>query len=87
LLTALTVFSEAGCATWAAGTAELETAATALALEAPPAPVMEPVAFEDRDGGLWLSYGDYRSLERNIIALREYAAGLVLIIDFYREEK
>jgi hypothetical protein len=46
---------------------------------------MEPVAFEDRDGGLWLSYGDYRSLERNVIAMREYAAKLTLIIDFYRE--
>jgi hypothetical protein len=45
---------------------------------------MEPAAFEDRDDGLWLSYNDYRSLERNIIALREYAARLTLIIDFYR---
>jgi hypothetical protein len=48
---------------------------------------MEPVAFEDRDGGLWLSYSGYRSLERNIIALREYAEKLAIIIDFYREEK
>jgi hypothetical protein len=87
LLAALTVFFEAGCAARAAGTAELETAVDALAPEAPPVPVMEPVAFEDRDGGLWLSYGDYRSLERNIIAPREHAAGLALITGFYREEK
>jgi hypothetical protein len=49
---------------------------------------MEPVVFEDRgDGGLWLSYGDYRALERDIIALREYAARLEAVIDFYREDK
>jgi hypothetical protein len=50
---------------------------------------MEIVRFEDAatkppsDGGLWLSYNDYRALERNVIALREYAARLSLIIDFY----
>jgi hypothetical protein len=48
---------------------------------------MEPVGFEERDGGLWLSYNDYRALERNIIAMREYQARLLLIIEFYREEK
>jgi hypothetical protein len=47
---------------------------------------MEPVEFEDRDGGLWLSYEDYRALERNVIALREYAARLEAAIGFYREE-
>lgn len=47
---------------------------------------MEPVHFEDRDEGLWLSYNDYRSLERNVIALREYAARLIVVIDFYEEE-
>ncbi len=52
----------------------------------PKAPDMEPVAFEDRDGGLWLSYEDYRALERNVIALREYAARLEVIIGFYVEE-
>jgi hypothetical protein len=46
---------------------------------------MEPVVFEDRDGGLWLSYENYRALERNIIALREYTARLEISIDFYRE--
>jgi hypothetical protein len=47
---------------------------------------METVVFADRDGGLWLSYESYRALERNIIALREYAARLEIIIDFYRED-
>jgi hypothetical protein len=47
---------------------------------------MEPVQFEDRDGGLWLSYENYRALERNVIALREYAARLEIIIGFYGEE-
>jgi hypothetical protein len=47
---------------------------------------MEPVQFIDRDGGLWLSYTNYRALERNIIALREYTAKLELIIEFYEEE-
>jgi hypothetical protein len=54
----------------------------------PPMPVPpepETVRFEDRDGGLWLPYNDYRSLERNIIALREYARKLEIIISFYRE--
>jgi hypothetical protein len=47
---------------------------------------MEKVVFEDKDGGLWLSYDNYRSLERNIIALREYIAKLESIIDFYKED-
>jgi hypothetical protein len=47
---------------------------------------MEPVRFEDQDGGLWLSYENYRALERNVIALREYAARLEIIIRFYGEE-
>jgi hypothetical protein len=51
------------------------------------APVTEPAAFGDRDGGLRLSYGDYRSLERNVTAPREYAERPTLTIDFYREDK
>jgi hypothetical protein len=51
----------------------------------PPEPVMEQVRFVDRDGGLWLSYEQYRALERNIIALREYVQRLVIIIEFYQE--
>jgi hypothetical protein len=47
---------------------------------------MEDVVFADRDGGLWLGYEQYRALERNIIALREYTAKLEAILDFYEEE-
>jgi hypothetical protein len=46
---------------------------------------MERVSFEDRDGGLWLSYENYRALERNVIAMREYAQRLEAALDFYRE--
>ena len=87
LCIALTVFS-AGCAIQAAAAiTELEAAVDALEPEAPTEPLEEPVRFEDRDGGLWLSYNDYRALERNVIALREYAARLLLIVEYYREEK
>ena len=55
--------------------------------EAPPAPKMNAVTFEDRDGGLWLSYANYRALEKNILALRGYAERLALIVEFYREDK
>ncbi|MHB9292668.1 hypothetical protein Holit_01770 [Hollandina sp. SP2] len=48
---------------------------------------MEPIRFIDRDGGLWLSYDNYRALERNIMALREYTAKLEVIIEFYEEDK
>ncbi|MDR0877237.1 MAG: hypothetical protein LBN21_04230 [Treponema sp.] len=71
-----------GCATTSVSS---EAASTLVALKppVPPAPEMEPVVFADRDGGLWLSYEDYRSLERNIIALREYAGQLEVIVEFY----
>jgi len=42
------------------------------------------VRFEDRDGGLWLSYGDYRALERNIVAMREHIAKLEAENEFWR---
>lgn len=61
----------------------LETIAPPL----PPAPLMEPVAFIDRYDGLWLSYNDYRALERNVIALREYARRLEIIIEFFMVEE
>jgi hypothetical protein len=48
---------------------------------------MEPVAFIDRYDGLWLSYNDYRALERNVIALREYARRLEIIIEFFMVEE
>ncbi len=66
--------------------AELEKVEAALVPPMPKAPDMESVAFEDRDGGLWLSYDDYRALERNVIALREYCARLEVIIGFYKGE-
>jgi hypothetical protein len=82
---ALTLFS--GCATGGAvTTAEIERTVKAVAPEVPAAPVPEPVVFVDADGGLWLSYHDYRVLERNVIALREYAARLEIIVKFYRED-
>nr|WP_315442296.1 hypothetical protein [uncultured Treponema sp.] len=43
--------------------------------------------FKDKDGGLWLSYEAYRALERNIIAMREYAAHLEVIIAFWEEKE
>jgi len=46
---------------------------------------MEPVVWEDRAGGLWLSYKDYRALERNFIALQEYAAKLEAVVQFYKD--
>jgi hypothetical protein len=89
LLTALTVFS-VGCASRGAAlrtTAELDAAVEALEHLPPPEPDEEAVVFDDRDGGLWLSYENYRALERNVIALREYAARLLLIAEYYREER
>jgi hypothetical protein len=85
LLIAPTVFS--ACATTKSVSEEdVKTALAAVQPPAPAAPEIEPVQFEDRDGGLWLSYDNYRALERNVIALREYAARLEIIIGFYREE-
>lgn len=58
-----------------------------IAPEVPVSPIFERVVFEEKDSGLWLSFDDYRSLERNIIALREYSAKLEIIIKFYTKEK
>ena len=63
-----------------------DAALAALAPPVPAMPFMEPVFFVDRDGGLWLSYNDYRSMERNVIALREHIEKLEIIIRFYRGE-
>jgi len=83
---ALTVFSNSCKSTQPIDSDAAETLA-ALEPPMPDAPEMEPVVFEGKDGGLWLSYNDYRALERNIIALREYAAHLEIVVWFYREEK
>jgi hypothetical protein len=81
----LTIFL-AGCATGkAAPTAGIEVGIKTIAPEAPVAPALEQVVFQDRDGGLWLTYNDYRALERNVIALMEYATRLEIVVDFYRE--
>jgi len=83
LLVALTTFS--ACATVkSAPDAKLKKVEAALVPPMPKAPDMEPVRFVDRDGGLWLSYDDYRALERNVIALREYIAKLENILEFYK---
>jgi hypothetical protein len=71
---------------FAAAVDEWEAAMTALIPPVPVPPEMEPVQFEDKDGGLWLSHNDYRALERNIIAMREYARRLEIVLWFYRGE-
>jgi len=48
-------------------------------------PALESPIFVDRDGGLWLSYEDYRKLERNVIALRAYAAELEAAVSYYED--
>ena len=85
LLIALTSFSSS-CKTAQITSAEIAKTPESIQPPMPTHPVMEPVTFEDKDGGLWLSYNDYRALERNIIALSEYARKLEIIILFYREE-
>lgn len=65
---------------------EVKETLSVLTPPRPSMPVMESVVFEDKDEGLWLAYEQYRKLERNIIALREYTARLEVIIDFYEKE-
>ena len=85
LLSALTLFLY-NCKSTPVTTADVEAVLAVLAPPMPVPPETEPVMFEDRDGGLWLSYNDYRALERNVIALREYASRLEIIIRFYQGE-
>lgn len=54
-------------------------------LPRPPKPALASVNFEDKDGGLWLSYADYRALEGNVKALQSYAEELDLLADYYEE--
>lgn len=83
LLLVLTVFL-AGCTTVKVPSNEdIDAVLQNIAPTKPPAPVMEQVLFEDKDGGLWLRYEAYRTLERNIIALKDYTARLEAIIDFW----
>jgi hypothetical protein len=84
LLAALTA-SLSSCKSTQITPAEIQATLEAIAPPMPAPPEMEPVHFEDRDGGLWLSYNDYRALERNVIAMREYAERLEIVCKFYRE--
>jgi len=86
LLIALIIYSSS-CKTTQTAPADVQAVLAAIAPPMPVPPEMEPVFFEDRDGGLWLSYNDYRALERNVIAMREYAAKLEIVIRFYRGEQ
>lgn len=85
LLLALIIFL-VSCKSAQITTAEIESVLAAISPPLPAKPEHEPVRFEDRDGGLWMSYNDYRALERNIIELRKYAAKLEIILWFYRKE-
>ena len=88
LLLVQIVFFQTGCTTAKAPTtAGIDAVLQNIAPEKPPAPIMEQVLFEDKDGGLWLSYEAYRALERNIIAMREYVAHLEVIIAFWEEKE
>lgn len=84
LLIALTAFLSS-CKSTQITPAEIQATLEAIAPPMPVPPEMEPVIFEDRDGGLWLSYNGYRALERNVIAMREYAERLEIVCKFYRE--
>jgi hypothetical protein len=86
LLAGLTIFLS-NCNSTQITDADVKAALAAIAPPVPVSPETEPVQFENRDGGLWLSYNDYRALERNIIAMREYAMKLEIVIWFYRGEK
>lgn len=53
----------------------------------PPMPaeaVMKAVRFTPAEGGLWLSYDAYRSLEWNIVEMRRYIGELEAQIEYYR---
>jgi hypothetical protein len=64
-------------------TPDIEVTLGRIAPASPLPPENEPVRFEERDGGLWLTYEAYRALERNVIGLREYAARLAAVVRFY----
>ena len=81
----LTVFLP-GCRNLPATDSATDNVLSAMKPVRPAAPAGEAVRFEARDGGLWLSYDNYRALERNIIAMREYAARLEIIIGYYEGE-
>jgi hypothetical protein len=61
-----------------------ETVIEVIAPPLPEMPNMERVSFLALDDLLCLSYDDYRALERNVIALREYIEKLEVVVEFYR---
>ena len=50
----------------------------------PAEPVMKAVRFTPAEGGLRLSYDEYRSLEWNIVEMRRYIGELEAQIEYYR---
>ncbi len=80
------VFLTTSCETTkATSQAEIDVVLKKIAPERPCKVQMEAVEFQEKDGGLWLSYEDYRALERNIISMKEYAAKLEVIITFWED--
>lgn len=69
-------------------TAEMEIPQQKQKLDIPTPPVMKSVNFADQpdDGGLFISYENYRNLENNIIEYRRYIKELEKQIRFYRGE-
>lgn len=88
-LIALTASSLLGssCASQPRSGGDVPAAVQKPRLPRPPEPSLRPVHFEDKDGGLWLSYADYRALEGNVKALRAYAEELELLVEYYEEAR
>ncbi len=53
----------------------------------PTKPSYEKVVFIEKDDGLFLSYSEYRKLERNIIEMRIYIEKLEGMIEIYSNEE
>jgi hypothetical protein len=87
LLTVVLLSALTGCFSCATrsvvSTPDIKVTLARIAPALPTPPVSEPVRFEERDGGLWLTYEAYRALEWNVIGLREYAARLAAVGRFY----
>lgn len=56
------------------------------AIQRPAAPALSKLTFIDKDGGLWLSYDEYRKLEGNIIAMKAYSEKLEAVIGYYEKQ-
>lgn len=64
-----------------------KTQSERLKYDLPPRPVIEKILFHEREGGLYLTYGEYMKLEKNIIEYRIYIRKLeAMIILINREE-